>query len=66
LEQENFRVIQNYELQEITNILASRKQINSAVEQTNISYLEKIKNNFKKNTDSTDFLFSAKKGKKIK
>ena len=62
----NFRVIQNYELQEITNILASRKQMNSATEQINISYLEKIKVNFKKNTDSTDYLFSAKKRKKIK
>lgn len=61
----NFRVIQNYELQEITNILASRKQMNSATEQINISYLEKIKVDFKKNTDSTDYLFSAKKGKKL-
>ena len=61
----DFRVIQNYELQEITNILASRKQMNSATEQINISYLEKIKVDFKKNTDSTDYLFSAKKGKKL-
>lgn len=61
----NFRVIQNYDLREITSILASRKQMNSAKEQTNSLYIEKVKSDFKKNTDSTDYLFSAKKGKKI-
>lgn len=61
----DFKVVQNYELQEITSILASKKQYNSSVEQTNKFYVDKIKNNFKKNTDSTDFLFSAKDGKKI-
>lgn len=61
----NFRVIQNYELQEISNILASRKRMNSTTEQINASYSERIKVDFKKNTDSTDYLFSSKKGKKL-
>ena len=59
-----FKVVQSYELQEITSILASKKQYNSSIEQTNKFYVDKVKNNFKKNTDSTDFLFSAKDGKK--
>lgn len=61
----NFIVVQNYDLREITNILASRKQMNPTKEQTNWYYPEKIKTDFKKNADSTDYLFTAKKGKKI-
>lgn len=61
----DYRIVQNYDLQEITSILESRKQFNSITEQISATYVEKIKSDFNKNTDSTDFLISAQKGKKI-
>lgn len=62
----NFKVVKNYNLQEITSILDSKKNYKKTEELTNFFYTSKINFENIKNKDNTDFQYSAKNALKIK